>query len=242
MFYKVISYMEKPLFVALFCILGFTAACSDSATPVAQLPTLAVLPSLTFTPVPTATLRFTPTDTPTPSITPTPSNTFTPTLTPSQTLTPEPPCDAQTWWDAVDPIIVEFLDTAEIAGQTSRVSLSPIVLEMRRIYRRYEDVEYPSCIRQAYFDLLFGMDYAVDGFGDFQMEYDGLMELDFGFANERLHAAALYLYSKGIFADVRLAIADTIWGGRRSNEMTATALRFTATPTATETPAGKAHP
>jgi len=124
-------------------------------------------------------------------------------------------CDSQmkNWWDdEAEAVIVEFLDTAETAGATSRGSLSPIVLELRGIQRDFERLDYPDC-GQTERDLLNdGISFGVDGYNSFLGNQEFLADVQFEDATEKLTEAYDLLFDRGVFADIRLSNPDAyIW-------------------------------
>lgn len=186
-------------YILLIIAIVFLSACSGQQ-PQATIvvPTLASLP--TETPIPTQTF--------TPSNTPSPTNTVSP--TPTRT----PQCSPGTWWQNADPIVVEFLDAAEIATQTSRMALSTLQLELRRLQRNFERLDYPECVDDIYFNIQYGMSYANDALGYFASQSDSLMEVYFELANEKFYNATLLLDEVGVSSyDVRLLFTWHIWGG-----------------------------
>jgi hypothetical protein len=205
----------------------------------------------------------------TPVSTSAPISTQTRTPSPEPTATPEPPipsatasptlpdCDVEVWLDAITPDLVEFLDTTEVAVRTSRVSLSPVILEMQRIMRRIERVDYPACSELAYMQLMNALRDAVDGMNEFLSSNDALSELNFTRANQSLHNFGSALDAVSIYRstprfelleriDARLRAPERVWGGRPVGfEMTVAAIRnlnltFEAHLAATQTAARQA--
>jgi hypothetical protein len=233
----------------LFLLTLLLTACAPQA---AALPTVMVLPSLTPTSGP-------PTETPT--ITPTliPTDTPLPTV---PTATPTAPCDLIEWWETVQPLLIEFTDTGEVASVTSRAALSPVVLELRRIQRELERLEYPDCGATVITHLRLGMENTVDGFNAFLGQSDGMADFYFDSANQYFFNVYTELDARNINMEYRLGHTDTIWGGEEGSEvratemengvralraefdMTSTAMRVTMlyTPTASTTPTASNTP
>jgi hypothetical protein len=201
---------------------------------IVQLPTVMDLPSATPTntmPPPTVT----PTDTPFPTETFTqiPSSTYTLTTSPTPTLsktsvptsTPTPECNYRSWWGDVEELVTEFLDTAEVASSTSRMALSPIVLEMQRTFRDFERIDTPSCLFDIEHDLEFGMRSVIDGFNSF-LAQDGIStQVFFTVANQQFWNVYNELIQRLIIADGRLLSTHLIWGGDEASEIEATAMQ-----------------
>jgi hypothetical protein len=136
------------------------------------------------------------------------------------------PCSSSDWWDnEAIPLITRFFDTAEVAVSTSRMALSPTLLEMRQTQRSFENLVPPDCEREIFRELSTAMDYAVEGLTDFLGESEALMDIHLSWANENFYTA--YLQRDMIFVlngELRLAYPHLIWGGNEVNEATATAL------------------
>lgn len=83
-------------------------------------------------------------------------------------------CSTQTqnYLDAIEPLIDEFLDTAELADSTPRIALSPVIGDMQRIAREIEDHSAPDCAADARTRLIQGMDLVIDGYIGFMSQED----------------------------------------------------------------------
>lgn len=217
-------------------------ACTRNPENVADVPTLAVLSDvgtqfIVVTPLPSAVLVETspPTESPTieaPSLTPSPQLTSTPLPSDTPSMTPTPECTAADWWDRVELIVEQFLDTAEIASKTSRISLSSIVLQMRQIQRQYEREDHPDCVNEVYRRLNQAMNEATDGFANFMAQDEIMSTVNFILATQYFWDAQQMLTKHGIFGDVRMIDTATfIWGGDSPNAATATWLVATSTST-----------
>lgn len=182
------------------------AACSPA--PAAVVPTLLALPTAM------------PTDGPTPTLTLAPTQTDIPTTTPSPS--PDPAnCDVAAFWQEAEPLVIEFFDIAEVAAATSRMSVSPIILEMRRTQRAYEGLSFPECAEELQETVSNGMDYAAEGFTAFSS--NGFPDFYFEEANSYFYAGYLLLRSYEItFPDTRLQFSSFIWGGEQPDEERAT--------------------
>jgi hypothetical protein len=232
--------------IATLAFIILCTACTSAQRENVQVPTLAVLPTETYTHTPlptatdTATLTTTPTVTNTPSSTPSATWTASPTLTnsPVWTFTPNPTstpeCDGAKWWRNVEPMVQAFLDTAEVAAQTSRVSLSGVILEMRQAQREFERVDYPDCMRKVYSAVSSGMRNATDGFTSFMGENEISSSIELSFAAQYFWNAQQLLHGVVLLNEYRMFdAAALIWGGDSPNEATATWLAATIAPTAT---------
>lgn len=211
--------------LSLILVVGVLAACTSESQQAVQVPTLAVLPDETQSP----------TITPTPSHTPLPTNTETP--IPTATLTPIPTSDCAVgiWWAEVEPTVQEFLDTADVAAQTSRMSLSGVVLEMRQLQRQFERLDYPSCLQEIYFELSAGMSSATDGFTSFMGESEIVSSVQLGLATQYFWNASELLRGRAILNEYRIIDASIVWGGDSPNAATATRYAASNTPTLTPT-------
>lgn len=61
----------------------------------------------------------------------------------------------------------DFLDTAETAAATARVGLGPVILELQRHQRRYDQANHPVCARSVVDKIRSGIRSVVEGFQDF---------------------------------------------------------------------------
>lgn len=127
-----------------------------------------------------------------------------------------------TWWDNADPLVVRFLDTVEVAGATSRASLSPVLLELRQVFREFERLDYPDCAAPIRDELVAGMQDTADGFNDFLAEDDYLSTVRLDRAALHFWTASNYLIQYFIVSDVRLVTIALDWGGYIPNAETAT--------------------
>ncbi len=145
------------------------------------------------------------------------------TLTPAATSTPE--CSAQAWWNNVESVVVQYLDTAETATQTARISLSGVVLQLQQNYREFERIDYPDCMQDLHLKLARGMELGIAGFNDFMGQADILSAADFELAT--IYFWVVYtrlLKDYVVITDTRMAdMAVLVWGGDSPNEATATA-------------------
>lgn len=206
-----------------FAAVLLLAACSPpAATSTVEIPTLMVLattteiPLQTATPVPTTAPEFTFT----PSLIP-PTETETPTATLTPTATSQCAALISAWWDDSESIIIEFFDTASVADSTSRGSLSPIILEMRRIQRRFEAPANDECSLQVYVYFANGMNFIVEGFTAFLGELETSQDAYFQIASDYLYLAMSSLEA----ADIRVSgfIRDNLRWGIEPSRVTATA-------------------
>jgi Bacterial SH3 domain len=183
-------------------------ACTSAEQKVVVIPTLAVLPGETVTLEYTLTPAFTrpPTITPTPTLSPYPA-------TPStSTFTPLPPCDVARWWTTVSPTVVQFFDTLEVASVTARASLSPILLELRQVWREFERADYPDCAKPIHDAVVAGMADTADGFNQFLAQQDASGAI-LQRAALRFSAVADVLIRYSVVPDNRLITMAYDWGG-----------------------------
>lgn len=119
-------------------------------------------------------------------------------------------CQVAQWWDDTGgPVVVEFLDTTDVAESTSRISVSPLVLELQRIRRDFERIEYPDCTREAYNHLNTGMNATIQAFEYFVggSENDNLTSLHLSQAEDSFALAnAAFVELDFYDADRRLGI------------------------------------
>lgn len=67
-------------------------------------------------------------------------------------------------------ILGRFSDAFELAANTSRISLSPIVSDMQKIARELNDLTVPVCLDEAKTALLQSMSSSIDGYLAFMAE------------------------------------------------------------------------
>lgn len=123
-------------------------------------------------------------------------------------------CPVASWWeDSAGSLVTRFLDTSEVAAQTSRIALSPLVLEMQRIHRDFEGLDYPSCVSEVRNKLLSAMDTTIEGFTSFvgQSDYVASAYLDMA-AEEFAAVRDMLRDDMGFFGtDIRLGMMDVMW-------------------------------
>jgi hypothetical protein len=124
-------------------------------------------------------------------------------------------CERNWWNDTADPLIAEFFDTSETAVNTSRGSLSPLVLRLQEINRDFKALDKPDCIGNEFELIVSGMEYAVDGYNDFLGGFDQVIaDVSFNVATQKFYDANRQLSDKIIFIDRRSNNAAGIWGGK----------------------------
>ena len=130
---------------------------------------------------------------------------------------------------SVKPIVQQFLDTAEIASQTSRIALSSAVLQMREYQREFERIAYPECMENAYRYLSVGMDTAVDAFNAFMANKEGVTIVYLDLATQYFFNAyhELGAISAGALEYRLFDTAVFVWGGESPNEAEATSMAAT---------------
>lgn len=147
--------------------------------------------------------------TPTRSPTPTPSRTAMPTRTqyptPTAGITSTPDCWKREWWQQAEPVIVRFLDTAEVAAATSRIALSPVLLELRQVYREFDDMEYPACVSDIRMSIWQAMNTGIDGMQAFLGESDVIASVRLDLASQYFKEAYDALFDAGLISDLRMS-------------------------------------
>lgn len=127
-------------------------------------------------------------------------------------------CWKDEWWEEADPMIVNFLDVAETATQTSRMSLSGVILEMQQIYRNFQRVDRPECVADVQRNIESGMESAVQAFNDFLGQSEVLSSVYFNLATQYFADAFDQLLELNLISsslDVRMSnTAAMIWGGK----------------------------
>jgi hypothetical protein len=156
-----------------------------------------------------------------------PTWTATPAATSTPVATATPACSVRDWWsNDAEPLVVKFLDTAETAGQTARMSLSSVILDMRSTFREFDKLNHGPCTDKIYRQLRSGMSYAIDGFNEFLGKNEIVSAVDFDLATQSLWNAYTLLFEQKAIPDVRMSNASVfIWSGTGAtpNAMTATA-------------------
>ena len=127
------------------------------------------------------------------------------------------------WWNEAEPLVEQFLDTAEVANYTSRITLSSVILQMRQTQREFEHIPHPDCTEMIFGELSYGMDVTVQGFNYFMGEFDASSALSLVAASQSFWNAYDELRRAGLSADIRLSDTSRIWGGASPNGVTATA-------------------
>ena len=122
-------------------------------------------------------------------------------------------CPVASWWEnTAGSFVTRFLDTAEVAASTSRISVSPLIIEMQRTYRDFENSNYPQCVSSARDKLIDGMKAAIEGFTNFVGQSDTLATIYLDQAADDFKEARDVLWDMRFFgADIRLGIAGTLW-------------------------------
>lgn len=132
-------------------------------------------------------------------------------------------CDPQTWWNDHQEIVARFLDTAETASQTSRISLSSVILEMRKAYRDFDALDYPDCVEEIYRDIRSGMNTAIDGYNAFMGQNDIMSSVNLKIASQYFYDADQALKKVNAFGDYRMSDTSVfIWGGDKPSGIEAT--------------------
>lgn len=163
-----------------------------------------------------ASIASIPTAAPSPSI----ESAAVPTAAPTSTVVA---CDPQTWWNEHQEIVARFLDTAETATSTSRISLSSVILEMRKAYRDFDALDYPDCVKEIYWDVRSAMSMAVDGYDAFMGQDDIMSSVNFNIASQYFYDAHQALLKAGAIGDYRMSNTSTfIWSGDKPDPLEAT--------------------
>ena len=81
--------------------------------------------------------------------------------------------EIKNYLDEFNKIKNKFMDKYELAGTTARIALSPVISNMQDIKRDLENLDPPENVDRliGVKELcLYGMDKAIEGFQEFQME------------------------------------------------------------------------
>lgn len=87
--------------------------------------------------------------------------------------TPTPECtgeDVQAFLDELGPILGRWDDRAELAGNTGRMNLSPIVSDLQDIKQAVQELDAPWCAEEAQEKAVAYMDQYIDGYLAFMAE------------------------------------------------------------------------
>ena len=198
-----VSIRGRQVVVSMFLLLIVTA-CTSAEQAGFQMPTLAVLPSVT---PPPDTPAFT--SSPVPIVPPTAVSSPT---NPPPTVSPVPTCDIPAWWETIQPTVVRFFDTWSVATMTARASLSPVLLDLREIWREFEAMDYPECAEAPRNEIVAAMADTADGFNEFLAQRDTSNAI-LQRAAFRFYSAAQMLTSYEITADERMLTTINEWGG-----------------------------
>jgi hypothetical protein len=75
--------------------------------------------------------------------------------------------EMSTWWDGVTPTVIEFLDTTQLTASLNREEAIPLVLELQRIEREFNQLEAPICTLGVREPLRLGFRYVISVFQEF---------------------------------------------------------------------------
>ena len=128
------------------------------------------------------------------------------------------------WWNEAEPLVEQFLDTAEVAGYTSRITLSSVILQMRQTQRQFEHIPHSDCAETIFGELSYGMDATVQGFNYFMGELDASSVSSLADASQAFWNAYDVMQRARLSVDTRLSDTSRIWGGASPNGVTATAM------------------
>ena len=195
-------YRTIALIIALIFFSALLTGYPSTGQQATVVPPLAVLESNTVASIDTVSLKH---------LLP-PSDTRLSIIPLTVTVTPLPACDVVAWWETVDPTVVQFLDTWEVASVTSQVSLSPILLELRQVWRQFERADYPECAKFIRDNLVAAMSDTAEGFNEFLAERDDATFL-LQRAALRFRATGQILAEYSINPDIRLTSLVYEWGG-----------------------------
>jgi hypothetical protein len=101
-----------------------------------------------------------------------PTNTAAPTSPPTATIDP---CGADSVKAAVAKLHEaerKFVDDAATAGNTARIGLAPVLMDMQKIRRETEDLAVPVCVVDVKEKLMESMDFNIDGYAKFAAQDD----------------------------------------------------------------------
>ncbi len=136
------------------------------------------------------------------------------------------------WWDQVDPLVVKFLDTAETAASTSRIAISPIIIQLQDLQRQVDALPDEPCAVDITAMNSVSLKFAVDGFNAFAGSNESLANIYFTAASQALWNTNAMLRPYLVFPDTRMQLAHFIWGGDEATAARATETAATITPTA----------
>lgn len=166
--------------------------------------------------------------------------------------------EARDWWEDTAPTLVEFLDVAEIALITPRVSVAPILVGLRSVQRNYQRMNAPDCASLLSFYMNGMMEAVYSGFAEVLGQVPTGFWRGVGDANVALYAASTVIgFEELRQIDTRLVAPEELWGGDSRSEIEAyfsgefpheviigmaTQAAYTATPTFTPSPTNTPTP
>src|SRR5258708_1554920 len=123
--------------------------------------------------------------------------------------------------------IEEFFDTSTTAAGTTRVSISPIILELQRLQRNFSSMDHTPCMGTVTEHVSSGIHFTVNAFQDFNSEKaDFIVSSDIILAHNEFKVASDEAHKVGAsLLDTRLNNAKLyIWGDKSSDEPDSTAI------------------
>jgi hypothetical protein len=75
--------------------------------------------------------------------------------------------EMSSWWDGVNPTVIEFLDTTQLTVSLKREEAIPLILELQRIEREFNQFEYTTCTLGVREPMRVGLRYMINVFQDF---------------------------------------------------------------------------
>lgn len=73
-------------------------------------------------------------------------------------------CDVDGYRTAIKPLVDEYSDAFDTAGQTSRIALPGVISQLQDIRRRTEATEVSPCLTEAHSYLVASMDDTIEAF------------------------------------------------------------------------------
>jgi hypothetical protein len=117
--------------------------------------------------------------------------------------------EMSSWWDSVTPTVIEFLDTTQLTASLKREEAIPLILELQRIEREFNQLETPTCTLGVREPMRQGIRHVINVFQDFLA---GTYEIHWAYDYHFLDAVAeLNKWDvKGLAVDDRLESPSTL--------------------------------
>jgi hypothetical protein len=92
----------------------------------------------------------------------------------------------ETWWEESEQYLLDFLAYTDVAMETARISVGDVLVDMQRAKRDFERLNVQPCYSEAQSDFVAGMEFIINGFGDFQSDMALSVNLNILYANESI--------------------------------------------------------